>query len=99
MDKVGIEPALLARFVLACQSPTLQEAAAELGQTSSALGIALRGVEQRLGMQLFIRHGAGLALRPPAFWLFRSACRLLYLEQHIAEADRVPGRPVTVLTV
>lgn len=99
MEKVGLEPALLARFVLACQSPTLLEAARELGQTPSALGIALRGLEERLGLQLFIRRKGGLALRPSAFWLFRSACRLLYMEQHIAHGRRHSSRPMRPLSI
>lgn len=99
MDTVGVEPALLAKFILACQAPTLSETAAALSQTPSALGIALHGLERRLGMQLFIRHGGGLSLRPSAFWLFQSACRLLYLEQHIGQARHLAGAKLCRLEV
>jgi DNA-binding transcriptional LysR family regulator len=99
MDKGGIGLALLARFVLACQSATLQDAAAVLAQTPSALGTALRGLERQLGLQLFVRRGGGLALHPSAFWLFRGACRLLYLEQHLVTAKRTAGRPLRRLHV
>lgn len=99
MDKVGIELALLAKFILACQSPRISDTAAILGQTPSALGVALHGLEQRLGMQLFVRQGGSLRLRPSAFWLFRSACRLLYLEQHVREAAAVRLPQLQRLTI
>lgn len=95
MDKAGLELSLLSRFVLACQSPRLADAAAELGQTASALSIALHGLEEKLGLKLFIRRSGGLDLLPSAFWLFRVGAQLLYLEQHAREAAPAQAvRPV-----
>lgn len=99
MDKVGLELALLARFVVACQAPRLSDAAEHLGQTTSAISIAMRKLEERLGMKLFAREGSGLSLRPSAFWLFRTACQLLYLEQHVREAPVNKDRRLVKLTV
>ena len=99
MDKVGLELAVLARFVVACQAPRLSDAAAQLGQTPAALSIALRKLEDRLGMKLFVREGGGLKLRPSAFWLFRKACHLLDLEQHIRKRRHHPDVPLVRLTV
>lgn len=80
MNKLGIELKTLARFVLACQSPSISDTAALLQQTPSALSIAFHGLEERLGIKLFAQQGRYLGLLPSAFWLFRYASRLLYLE-------------------
>ena len=90
MDKAGFELSLLSKFILACQSPRLADAAKEIGQTPAALSIALHGLEEKLGLKLFERRGGGLDLLPPAFWLFRNGSQLLYLEQHAREA-RLPA--------
>lgn len=86
MDKIGLELSLISKFVLVCQSTSLSAAAAALGQTPAALSIALRGLEEKLGLKLFVRRGNGLDLLPSAFWLFRVGANLLYLEQHAREA-------------
>src|SRR3954462_11818899 len=49
--------------------------------------------------KLFDRRSFGLQLRPSAFWLFRSACRLLYLEEHMRETGRASGQPLVRLSV
>ncbi|MGV8854691.1 MAG: LysR substrate-binding domain-containing protein [Devosia sp.] len=99
MDKVGLELSVLARFVVACQAPRLSDAARQLGQTPAALSIAMRKLEERLGMKLFQRERGGLSLLPSAFWLFRKACQLLDLETHIRQARGNTGRPLVRLTV
>ncbi|KQT51835.1 hypothetical protein ASG47_02855 [Devosia sp. Leaf420] len=99
MDKAGFELSLLSKFVLACQSPRLADAAKDLGQTPSALSIALHNLEERLGLKLFERRGAGLDLLPAAFWLFRTGAHLLYLEQHTREARFAGGRRMVKLSV
>lgn len=99
MDKVGLELSLLSKFVLACQSSRLADAAKDLGQTPSALSIALHGLEERLGLRLFERRSGGLDLLPSAFWLFRSGSHLLYLEQHAREAHNKPGRRLIKLSI
>ncbi|MDB5507107.1 MAG: nocR [Devosia sp.] len=99
MDKVGIELSLLSKFVLACQFPRLAHAAAQLAQTPSALSIALHGLEDRLGLKLFIRRGGGLDLLPAAFWLFRSSAQLLYLEQHARQTHHHLSKTRVRLTI
>lgn len=99
MDKVGPELLLLSKFVLACQSPRLADAAKEIGQTPSALSIALHGLEEKLGLRLFERRGGGLDLLPSAFWLFRTGSHLLYLEQHAREARNKAGRRLVKLHI
>lgn len=99
MDKAGLELTLLSKFVLACQSRRLSDAAAQLGQTPAALSIALHRLEERLGMKLFVRRGGGLQLRPSAFWLFRTICHVLYLEQHVREGRGNAGQRLVKLSV
>lgn len=99
MDKAGFELSLLSKFVLACQSPRLADAAREIGQTTAALSIALHGLEEKLGLKLFERRGGGLDLLPSAFWLFRNGSHLLYLEQHAREARIPEGRRLVKLHV
>lgn len=99
MDKAGFELSLLSKFVLACQSPRLADAAKEIGQTPAALSIALHGLEDKLGLKLFERRGGGLDLLPSAFWLFRNGSHLLYLEQHAREARIPPGQRLVKLNV
>jgi DNA-binding transcriptional LysR family regulator len=99
MDKAGFELSLLSKFVLACQSPRLADAAKEIGQTPAALSIALHGLEDKLGLKLFERRGGGLDLLPSAFWLFRNGSHLLYLEQHAREARIPQGQQLIKLHV
>lgn len=99
MDKVGLELTLLSKFVLACQSRRMADAAAQLDQTPAALSMALRRLEERLGLKLFERRGSGLQLRPSAFWLFRTVSHLLYLEQHVRQGRGNAGRHLVKLSV
>ena len=89
MDKAGLELTLLAKFVLACQAPRLADAAKRLDQSAAALSMALHGLEEKLGLKLFVRRSGGLDLLPAAFWLFRIGTQLLYLEE-IARKARPP---------
>lgn len=93
MDKAGLELTLLSRFVAACQSPRLSDAARLLGQSAPALSMALHGLEEKLGLKLFVRRSSGLDLLPSAFWLFRVGAQLLYLEE-LARKARPTQRPV-----
>ena len=88
MEKAGFEFSLLSKFVLACQSPSLGDAAERLGQSTAALSMALHGLEERLGLKLFVRRSGRLDLLPAAFWLFRVGARLLYMEQLACAAPR-----------
>jgi DNA-binding transcriptional LysR family regulator len=99
MDKIGVELRLLANFISACQNARISDAAASLGQTPSALSMALRKLEDRLGMRLFVRQGGYLGLLPAAFWLFRQSCQLLYLEEYARSAFSLPHARLDRLVV
>jgi DNA-binding transcriptional LysR family regulator len=99
MDKIGVELRLLAHFISACQNARVSDAAASLGQTPSTLSTALRNLEDRLGMRLFVRQGGYLGLLPAAFWLFRHGCKLLYLEEYARNAFALPDAELDRLIV
>jgi DNA-binding transcriptional LysR family regulator len=95
MEKLGIELSLLSKFILACQSPRLADAAEQLGQTPAALTMALHRLEERLGLKLLARLGGRVDLLPSAFWLFRVGSQLLCLEERVRHAGVVPSaRPI-----
>ncbi|WEK02933.1 MAG: LysR substrate-binding domain-containing protein [Candidatus Devosia phytovorans] len=99
MDKAGLELSLLSKFVLACQSPRLADAAKRLDQSAPALSMALHGLEEKLGLKLFVRRAGGLDLLPSAFWLFRVGTQLLYLEEIARKARPLQGARQVKLTV
>lgn len=99
MDKISVELRLLASFISACQNGRISDAAASLGQTPSALSMALRKLEDRLGMRLFVRQGGYLGLLPAAFWLFRHSCQLLSLEEYARGAFSLPAAQLDRLVV
>ncbi|MDS7594263.1 LysR family transcriptional regulator [Agrobacterium tumefaciens] len=99
MDKISVELRLLANFVSACQHSKVSEAALALGLTPSALSTALHNLEERFGLRLFVRQGTFLGLLPAAFWLFRNACQLLYLESYARGTLSVPHSALDRLVV
>ena len=80
MKSPQIELRHLASFVLACQNPTIAEAAAELGVSASTLSVSLHTLERELEVKLFQRQGGWLRPLPAAFWLFQQAMPLLHAE-------------------
>ncbi|WP_018897766.1 LysR family transcriptional regulator [Rhizobium sp. 2MFCol3.1] len=99
MDKISVELRLLANFVSACQHSRVSEAALALGHTPSALSTALHNLEERFGLRLFVRQGSSLGLLPAAFWLFRNACQLLYLESYARGTLSLPHSKLDRLVV
>ena len=91
-----IEIQQLAHFVSACQSPTLAEAARELGIAPSALTSSLHALENELQLKLFIRKRGHLSPLRAAFWLFQEATAILHRERFVR---RVPSRAAGHLSV
>jgi LysR family nitrogen assimilation transcriptional regulator len=67
-------------FVVACEHESLGAAARELGIAPSTISASLKSLEAALGVPLFRKQGAGLALQPVAHWLYRAATSLLLIE-------------------
>lgn len=99
MEKNPIELRLLASFISACQNSRISDTAASLGHTTSALSTALRKLEERMGLTLFVRHAGHLHLTAPAFGLFRHGCELLLLEDYARRACREPPDRLNKLVV
>lgn len=88
MPSPHLELRQLAGFVLACQKPTIGEAARALGVSSSTLSVSLRNLEEALNLKLFRRQGPWLAPLPAAFWLFQQATAVLRSEALALNAAR-----------
>lgn len=99
MDHHGIELKPLAKFVLACQNPSISNSSQALGIAPSVLSAALHGLEDRLHMKLFERKGRYLGLLPSAFWLYRNAAALLHLEEFARRSLTVPASRMEKLSV
>lgn len=67
-------------FLVACEHESLGAAARELDIAASTLSASLKALETSLGVSLFRKQGAGLAPRPVAHWLYRTAMPVLLLE-------------------
>src|SRR6185312_7259789 len=61
--------------------------------------MALHGLEEKLGLKLFVRRSSGLDLLPSAFWLFRVGAQLLYLVELARKARPTKGQRPVKLTV
>ncbi|CAN5344339.1 hypothetical protein BH10PSE9_BH10PSE9_00480 [soil metagenome] len=90
MTTAGIELHHLAKFTTACQNPTVTQTAKELGIAPSTLSVALRALEDQLGMHLFHRAGGHLYPLPAAFWLFQQAIPLLHGESFVRAMLALP---------
>ncbi|NTE87865.1 LysR family transcriptional regulator [Agrobacterium rubi] len=99
MDHYGIELKPLAKFVLACQNPSLSASSQALGVAPSVLSTALHGLEDRLHMKLFERKGRYLGLLPSAFWLYRNAVSLLHLEEFARRSLAISESRIEKLSV
>ncbi|WP_180608752.1 LysR family transcriptional regulator [Agrobacterium vitis] len=99
MDHYGIELKPLAKFVLACQNPSISNSSRALGIAPSVLSAALHGLEDRLHMKLFERKGRYLGLLPSAFWLYRNAAVLLHLEEFSRRSLAIPANRMEKLSV
>lgn len=87
-------------FLVACEHESLGAAARELDIAASTLSASLKSLETSLGVSLFRKQGAGLAPRPVAHWLYRTAMPVLLLEAFSRRriVDRA-GAPIARLEV
>jgi LysR family transcriptional regulator, glycine cleavage system transcriptional activator len=88
---------LLTAFIAAARTKNLTRAAEQMNVTVSALSHQMRGLEDRLGVQLFLRTPRGVALTP------RGAELLIAIEPHFDGIERafarVRERPSNALTL
>jgi LysR family nitrogen assimilation transcriptional regulator len=70
----------LAYFIAACQHLHLAKAAAEMDVAQSTLSMALKAIEEDIGVPLLARAKVGLLPTPPALWLFQATTPLLHAE-------------------
>jgi DNA-binding transcriptional LysR family regulator len=98
----------LAYFIAACQHLHLAKAAAEMDVAQSTLSMALKAIEEDIGVPLLARAKVGLLPTPPALWLFQATTPLLHAEsfaRHIVPNPRdgtlehVVIRPRLIFTI
>src|SRR5919201_1364689 len=75
----------LAVFCAVVESKSFSQAAVRLGVTQPAVSLQIRSLEQRLGQQLLDRSGRRVEPTEAGLRLYRSAQRLLALEQQLLE--------------
>src|SRR5919201_321565 len=75
----------LAVFCAVVESKSFSQAAGRLGVTQPAVSLQIRSLEQRLGQQLLDRSGRRVEPTEAGLRLYRSAQRLLALEQQLLE--------------
>src|SRR5919204_1444900 len=81
----------LAAFCAVVEKRSFSQAAARLGVTQPAVSLQIRALEKRLGQQLLDRSGRRVEPTEAGVRLYRSAQRLLALEeqllQEVADGD------------
>jgi LysR family glycine cleavage system transcriptional activator len=82
--------ALLRTFEAAARHESFARAAAELNVTPAAISQQIRGLEDRLGVQLFVRHARGLTITKTGRDYAANIARAM---AEIAAATRELGRP------
>src|SRR5215204_1058589 len=75
----------LAAFVAVVEKKSFSLAAERLGVTQPAVSLSIRALEKRLGQQLLDRSGRRVEPTEAGVRLYRSAQRLLALEQQLLE--------------
>jgi DNA-binding transcriptional LysR family regulator len=86
----------LAAFCAVVERRSFSQAADQLGVTQPAVSLQIRSLEQRLGQQLLDRSGRRVEPTEAGLRLYRSAQRLLALEQQmLAELGEEAGGEVT----
>jgi len=75
----------LAAFVAVVEKKSFSQAAERLGVTQPAVSLQIRSLEKRLGQRLFDRSGRRVEPTEAGVRLYRSAQRLLALEQQLLE--------------
>ena len=75
----------LAAFCAVVEKRSFSQAAEKLGVTQPAVSLQVRGLEERLGQRLLDRSGRSVEPTEAGLRLFRSAQRMLALEQQLYE--------------
>src|ERR671927_154266 len=75
----------LAAFCAVVERKSFSQAADQLGVTQPAVSLQIRSLEQRLGTQLLDRSGRRVEPTEAGLRLYRSAQRLLALEEQLLE--------------
>src|SRR5260370_6449948 len=89
----------LAAFCAVVERRSFSQAAEQLGVTQPAVSLQIRSLEKRLGLQLLDRSGRRVEPTEAGNRLYRSAQRLLAMEEQLlahlrGEAEGgAPGRP------
>lgn len=100
MTTPKIDLSHLAAFITACDSISMSRAADAIGLTTSAFSARLHGLETRLGLKLFARHGRNMWPLPSAVWLYNRSVRLLLAEEFLRLRLRVrSGAEETIRSV
>src|ERR687884_978445 len=81
----------LAAFCAVVERASFSQAAEQLGVTQPAVSLQIRSLEKRLGVQLLDRSGRRVEPTEAGRRLYRSAQRMLALEQQLL--DDVAGEP------
>jgi DNA-binding transcriptional LysR family regulator len=81
----------LAAFCAVVEKRSFSQAAEKLGVTQPAVSLQVRGLEERLGQRLLDRSGRSIEPTEAGLRLFRSAQRMLALEQQLYEDVAAEG--------
>src|SRR4029453_19019957 len=87
----------LAAFCAVVEKSSFSQAAEKLGVTQPAVSLQVRALEERLGQKLLDRSGRRVEPTEAGLRLYRSAQRMLALEQQLLEevsgqSDELRGR-------
>jgi DNA-binding transcriptional LysR family regulator len=89
-------------FHTAAEAGSFTHAADRLGMSQSAISRQVSGLEDDLGLKLFIRHARGLVLTEVGEQLFRTAHRMHWelqqVETQMSESQEIPAGPLLVTT-
>ncbi|MBA3366515.1 MAG: LysR family transcriptional regulator, partial [Actinobacteria bacterium] len=75
----------LAAFCAVVDRKSFSQAAERLGVTQPAISLQIRALEERLGHRLLDRSGRRVEPTEAGALLYRSAQRMLQIENHLAE--------------
>src|SRR3989440_12475470 len=80
-----MDPRQLAAFCAVVERRSFSQAAARLGVTQPAVSLQIRALEERLGQRLLDRSGRRVEPTEAGMLLYRSAQKLLALEEQLVE--------------
>src|ERR671929_949814 len=89
----------LAAFCAVVERRSFSQAAARLGVTQPAVSIQVRALEERLGQKLLDRSGRRVEPTEAGARLYRSAQRMLALEEQLYDEVAADGRLVGTLAI